>query len=332
MRQKLVILTTSFGTNFSGGALATCEVFSRIQNQFTQITVLGSTIGDHSFTNLKFIKVTSWLQAYLTIKKLEDKATIFYGDFYNAFLLGLAKVPFVFTYHDNWPELSKLNLRSRIQGVFFTNIYAFVFRKATELITVSEFKKKVLEKYSNSVRLIPNGFNHTKAASVENTVDKPQILMVGNIDERKYKLALKLFVAISHLEDISIDIYGHVVDEKLAMKLEKFPFVNLKGFHKEIPFRSYKLLLHTSFTESFGLVFCEAIFNEIPVLAFDVGGASSIITPNNVRLVPAYQIGEMQKMLESMMSDPISVDSNTVEIFSWETTSLRYQKIFQDVD
>ncbi|MEQ8238798.1 MAG: glycosyltransferase [Cyclobacteriaceae bacterium] len=332
MRQKLVILTTNFGTNFSGGALATCEVFSRIQNQFTQITVLGSAIGDHTFTNLKFIKVTSWFQTYLTIKKLEDKATIFYGDFYNAFLLGLAKVPFVFTYHDNWPELSKLNIASRIQGLFFTNIYAFVFRKATVLITVSDFKKKLLEKYSSNVLLVPNGFNRIKATAAKNTIEKSQILMVGNIDERKYKLALKLFGAISHLEDIGIDIYGHVVDEKLVMKLEKFPFVNLKGFHKKIPFSSYKLLLHTSFTESFGLIFCEAIFNEIPVLAFDAGGASTIITPDNGRLVPAYDIGEMQKMLESLMSDPISVDSNTVKTFSWETTSLRYQKIFQDVD
>jgi glycosyltransferase involved in cell wall biosynthesis len=156
--------------------------------------------------------------------------------------------------------------------------------------------------------------------------------MVGNIDERKYKWALKLFDLISNFKEMTIDIYGHVVDEKLASRLAKFPFVNLKGFHKKIPFRSYELLLHTSFTESFGLVFCEAIFNEIPVLTFDVGGASSIITTNNGILVPAYQIGEMRLMLESMISDPFPVDSNTVKSFSWESTSLRYQKIFQDVD
>ena len=332
MRQKLVILTTSFGTNFSGGALATCEVFSRIQDQFSQIIVLGSAIGDHSFRNLKFIKVTSWTQSYLTIKRLKDETTIFYGDFYNAFLLGLANVPFVFTYHDNWPELAKMNWRSRTQGIFYNNIYAFVFRKATVLITVSDFKRKFLEKFSNSALVIANGFNQVREKPIAKITDKPRILMVGNIDERKYKWALKLFDLISNFKEMTIDIYGHVVDEKLASRLAKFPFVNLKGFHKKIPFRSYELLLHTSFTESFGLVFCEAIFNEIPVLTFDVGGASSIITTNNGRLVPAYQIGEMRLMLESMISDPFPVDSNTVKSFSWESTSLRYQKIFQDVD
>lgn len=331
MKHRLVILTTNFGTNFSGGALATCEVFSRIQDQFEKIIVLGSNIGLHEIKNLQFIKTSNWITNYQLIKNLQDGKTIFYGDFYNSFLLGLAKVPYVFTYHDNWPELARLNYKSFLQGFFFHTIYPFIFRKAIILITVSSFKKKYLEKYAKIVQVIPNGIRNNVAETLENTSVKKKILMVGNIDDRKYAMALKLFQILRNQELITIDIYGHILNKKLASKLKQFPFVNLKGFIKNVPFQSYKLLLHTSFTESFGLVFCEAIYNKVPVLAFHTGGAPEIITRENGRLVPAYKIEVMQEILLDMISNPIEVNSNTVESFTWERTSLNYKKIFQNV-
>lgn len=331
MKPKLVILTTNFGTNFSGGSRATCEVFSRIQDQFGKITVLGTTIGDHQFRNLEFVKVNNWLSAYRTIRKLRDSLTIFYGDYYNSFLLGTAHVPFVFTYHDNWPELGNLNLQSRFQSIFFNRIYSFIFRKAKVLITVSDFKKKALEKVAKKVYLIPNGFNYHAEDSQEDTPALGQILMVGNIDHRKYALALKLFGYIKEHDAISIDIYGHLVNKKLAKQLNKYPFVSLKGFSKKVPYASYKLLLHTSFTESFGLIFCEAIFNEVPVLAFNTGGAPEIISARNGRLVEAYDIKAMYDLLKKMTLNPIKASSETVTSFSWENTSLSYLKLFRDV-
>lgn len=331
MKPKLVILTTNFGTNFSGGASATCEVFSRIQDQFEKITVLGTIIGDHHFNNLEFIKVTHWLNTYRAIRKLEDGLTIFYGDFYNSFLLGLAKVPFIFTYHDNWPELAKLNIKSRFQSLFFNSIYYFVFRKAKVLITVSDFKKKTLEKYAKKVYLIPNGFNCNTNSSTKDTQALGQILMVGNIDDRKYALALKLFEYIKMHDAISIDVYGHVVNKNLAKKLSKYPFVSLKGFVKEVPYASYKLLLHTSFSESFGLIFCEAICHRVPVLTFNTGGAPELISAENGRMVKAYDIEAMYDVLKKMILNPIKANSETVTSFSWENASSSYQNLFRDV-
>ncbi|MGI9552985.1 MAG: glycosyltransferase family 4 protein [Aurantibacter sp.] len=331
MKPKLVILTTNFGTNFSGGARATCEVFSRIQDQFEKITVLGTTIGDHQFQNLEFIKVNHWLNTYRAIRKLEDDLTIFYGDFYNSFLFGVAQVPFIFTYHDNWPELARLNIKSRFQSLFFNRIYYFVFRKAKVLITVSDFKKKTLEKYAKKVYLIPNGFNCNTNGTTKDTPVLSQILMVGNIDDRKYALALKLFEHIKEHGPISIDIYGHVVNKNLAKKLSKYSFVSLKGFVKEVPYASYKLLLHTSFSESFGLVFYEAIFHRVPVLTFNIGGAPELISAENGRMVRAYDIEAMYDVLKKMTLNPIKANSETVTSFSWENTSSSYQNLFRDV-
>ncbi len=331
MKPKLVILTTNFGTNFSGGSRATCEVFSRIQDQFEKITVLGTVIGDHRFQNLEFIKVNHWLNTYQAIKKLEDDLTIFYGDFYNSFLLGVAQVPFIFTYHDNWPELAKLNIKSRFQSLFYNTAYYYIFRKAKVLITVSDFKKKTLEKYAEKVYLIPNGFDSSAQYTTEVTQARGQVLMVGNIDDRKYALALKLFGHIKERDPISIDIYGHIVNKNLAKNLSKYPFVSLKGFVEHIPYASYKLLLHTSFSESFGLIFYEAIYNRVPVLTFNVGGAPEIISKENGRMVQAYNIETMYDVLKKMTLNPFQANRETVSSFSWENTSSTYQNLFRDV-
>jgi len=331
MKPKLVILTTNFGTNFSGGARATCEVFSRIQDEFGKITVLGTTLGDHQFNNLEFVKVSNWLNTYQAIRELKDDLTIFYGDFYNSFLLGVAKVPFIFTYHDNWPELAKLNIKSRFQGLFYNSIYNFVFRKAKILITVSQFKKKTLEKYAKKVHLIPNGFNCNSKDVGQDNPSSSEILMVGNIDDRKYALALKLFECIKEHDPISIDIYGHVVSKNLAKKLNEYPFVSLKGFVKEVPYPAYKLLLHTSFSESFGLIFCEAICHGVPVLTFNTGGAPEIISAENGRMIQPYDIEAMYDVLKKMTLNPFKANSETVTSFSWENTSSSYQNLFRDV-
>lgn len=329
MKQKLVILTTSFGTNFSGGAKATCEVFSRIQNEFESITVLATEIGNHQFQKLNFIKVSNWVNTYLTVRKLKDDFTIFYGDFYNSFLLGIARVPFMFTYHDNWPELSKLNMKSYVQNIFFSKVYNYIFTKAKTLITVSNFKKEHLEKYAKKVHLIPNGFDRSPPSSKkEGTQTLGQVVMVGNIDERKYALAIKLFDYIQEQDKISIDIYGHTVNKGIAKKLSNYSFISLKGFVNEVPYSSYKLLLHTSFSESFGLIFCEAIYQELPVLTFNTGGALEIISPENGKIIEAYKLKDMYHELKNMIHSPIQAKAETVTSFSWERTSLNYQKLF----
>lgn len=331
MKQKLVILTTSFGTNFSGGARATCEVFSRIQNEFESIIVLGTEIGKHPFENIQFIKTTNWIDTYIKIRDLRSKNTIFYGDFYNAFLLGLAQVPFVFTYHDNWPELSKLNTKLYVQNLFYNNVYNYVFKKAKALITVSNFKKNDLVEHSDKLYMIPNGFSHSEKENIKE-IKSDHVLMVGNIDERKYNLALKLFNLIQDTDGISIDIYGHIVNKDLAKKLRKYSFVNLKGFVDNVPYGSYKLLLHTSFSESFGLALYEAIYHGTPVLAFRSGAAPEIISAENGRLVGAHDIKDMYYQLKEILESPFKANSQTVDSFSWERASSDYLRLFQYVD
>ena len=325
---RLVLLTTHFGNNFSGGSLASHEVLTRLQDHFGQVVVVGTQLGTHSIRNLKFLEYHHWLEAAGIIRKLQREPCLFYGDFYNAVLLAWLRVDFVFTYHDNWPELGKLNGQHALHGLFYSAAYRRIFKRSTRLVTVSEFKQTALRRFHAAPVLIKNGF---RKPAVRPARTDSRVLMIGNIDARKYQLALSVFDQLAPEEEIAIDIYGHVIDRRLAARLKQYPFVQLKGFQHPIPFEQYGLLLHTSFTESFGMVFCEAISVGVPVLAFDAWGARELIHEGNGRLISAYDVSAMARTLVAMHKKPGHADPSSVDGLSWDKTAAQYLKLFRDV-
>ena len=328
MIKTLVILTTHFGTNFSGGSTATCEIFSRLEANFKEVIVIGNKLGLHPFKSVKFINYTSWRHAIKIVKDIKSERTIFYGDFYNAIIFVWLKIPFFFTYHDNWPELGTTSFQNGIRSTFYTNIYKQIFKHAIAVFSVSAFKSAFIRKFSKQVHLIRNGFNMTVKTHFEEA--HSDILMVGTIDDRKYRLAIPLFRLLQKEKNnnLSIDIYGNVEDQKLRNKLNSFPFVTLKSFSEYIPYQSYKILLHTSLMENLPMVYCEAIYHGIPVIGFDVGGASEIVTSITGVLIPPYHIDKMKEELLKLIVNPKKpADGNKIsKEFSWGKASTDYLK------
>lgn len=330
----LVILTTHFGTNFSGGSTATCEIFSRIENEFSEIIVVGTQLGKHPFSSIQFLRYQNWLQALVILNRLKSKKAIFYGDFYNAFLFIVLNIPFFFTYHDNWPEQSKVSFKNKLLALFYVPVYISIFKKAKLVFTVSEFKYQYIRQFSRKVELVYNGFNHKRDPGGIEIVPKKSVLMVGNVDSRKYKLALELFQLLKEKkQEVTIDIYGNVNDDELAQKLQSFQFVELKGYHIEVPYQNYRLLLHTSIIENLPIVFCEAIYYKIPIIAFDVGGSNELIVDSvNGLLVKHYDIQKMAAALYKLLTGQIDIkiDKAVLKKRSWKYAAQKYSEhIFQ---
>lgn len=322
--RQLVILTTHFGTNFSGGSTATCEIFSRIQDEFVRVVVVGTQLGKHPFKKLEFMRYRNWLHAIRLLKRLSGEPSVFYGDFYNAFLFGRARLPFYFTYHDNWPEMARLNFRSRLRSLFYIRAYKSVFRKAEFVFLVSEAKQSFIKPCTTRYEVVKNGFTRYNQATVKE--GPKQIMMVGSVDQRKFELAVKLFERLPKDFSTPIHIYGHIKDQKIADQLDQFAFVSLKGFHDQVPYAQYSLLLHTSFMENLPLVFCEALDQDLPVLAFDVGGSREIVTEHNGKLTAAYDLDEMLAALQDFLAGKLvfSLDKEVLQKHSWEKSAIRY--------
>ncbi len=325
--KQLVILTTHFGTNFSGGSTATCEIFSRLEQHFKGVTVIGTQLGEHSFESLEFVRYQNWWDGLKAIRQWANKEAIFYGDFYNAFLFVIAKVPFFFTYHDNWPEMRQFGLRNRIRSLFYTSAYVQIFRKAQHVFSVSEFKAAFISRFTDRISVVRNGFSKEKPSMLGKSSN---VLMVGNIDARKY---IKAYAFFKYLEQqgppsVQIDIYGRVIDQSLADRLSAFSFVRIKGFHDQVPYGQYKFLLHTSVMENLPITFCEALYHGVPVVAFDVGGSSEIIGEEQGILVSPYSIEALYRAFTQMTTDEQlrTFQCDVPADHSWDFCSEQYLK------
>ncbi len=327
MCAKLVILTTHFGTNFSGGSTATCEIFIRLEKHFDDIIIFGTEIGQHSFNSLHFKQYHNSQELRSLISKYNSNKTKFYGDFYNAVAFAAEQVPFYFTYHDNWPELADTSFDHWVDGFKYMRAYEKIFNSAQHVFTVSEFKRKQIAKYTSEVSLVRNGFHKTHELEGGLPTNRQNILMVGNIDDRKYQKALELFNQWN--PECKVDIYGRVIDKDLADGLDSFPCVSIKGFVEEVPYHQYRLLLHTSLMENLPITFCEAIYSKTPVVAFDVGGCEEVITSDTGVLIEPYDLEELKKQVIYAYNsyEQFNLKSNILSEFDWERAAIAYQKI-----
>jgi len=332
--KTLVILTTHFGTNFSGGSTATCEIFHRLQDQFSKTVVVGTELGAHSFHNLEFIQYRGFRDAAQKLEKLEHHDAIFYGDFFNAIVLARSDIPFYFTYHDNWPELGELSLKMRLECLYYWKTYRSIFRTAQHVFTVSNLKFAQVSRFTNSVSTVRNGITQQPSRSTNTPpadTKRKNVVMVGNIDERKYRKALHLFDTLPSPLAFKVDIYGHINDKTIAEKLAAFPFVTLKGFTEFIPYQDYRLLLHTSVMENLSIVWCEAIAHGTKILSFNVGAAAEVINQHRGILIPNYDISMMKQHLLTSLDkcstyplESAQTLSAFVDEFNWDKAALQY--------
>ena len=326
-KKKLVILTTHFGTNFSGGSTATCEIFSRIESEFESIKVVGTRLGTHPFQALTFSKYRTWMEALQILKKIPDQDTVFYGDFYNSFLFILARKKFYFTYHDSWPEQRIVSWANKFRSIWYTNIYRAIFRYAERVITVSAVRQRQVERFADKVRLIRNGFK----VIGQQRMPRNHFIMVGNVTRNKYRKALDVFEHLSQMGFASeIHIYGHPSDTRLSNKLSEFPFVKQVPFQSHIPYGKFKALIHTSMAENLPIVICEALSASIPAVAFEVGGIPETLGKESGFVIPAYDSKVMAKKIIKLDQQNISFDFSAEDLhkrFNWKKASMDYLSV-----
>ncbi|MFK8103376.1 MAG: glycosyltransferase family 4 protein [Saprospiraceae bacterium] len=336
MRPTLVILTDNFGLNFSGGAIATCRIFVELETAFKEIIVVGKQLGVHPFQQLKFRRYDNRRMAIRTLRQLATPTTIFYGDFYMSYYFILAKLPFYFTYHDNWPEQGQFGWQNALRAWYYVPLYRWIIRRAAWTITVSNFKYEFIRKISPCTSVIRNGINMriTKNAyEVYQPKMDLRILMSGNIDDRKFAWALALFQKIKkggELSQIQFHLYGKVLDENLAQQLAAFDFVTLAGFQLDIDFSNFDLYCCTSKIENLSIAVCEALCNYTPVLSFDVGGLKEVIAaPSTGILIPPGDIEAFYQALKKISSGQLRFDFSQQDLseYDWAFAAKAYHKI-----
>jgi glycosyltransferase involved in cell wall biosynthesis len=330
-KKRLIFYGGKFGLEFSGGCIATCRIFEEIQTHFNEIIVITHELGQHHIQNLKHEICASIDTAIPIIQSLDDGNSLFYGDFYDAIAFVKAKVPFYFTYHDNWPEQSQLSSADEERSHYFIPIYQQIFHAATKVFSVSNYKSDFIRKYTDHIVLLRNGLNHPIRKNIYVPFKKEngvlRILMTGNIDARKYSKAILLFEELKQLDiHLEIDIYGWQHDKDLSNSLNTFDFVYLKGYQELILFENYDAYLSTSFIENLSISVVEALKNKMPVICFDVGGLGEVVNDDNGKLIPAFEIDEMAKAIENIYQKSFDFQfvMDDLSDFDWTVSGRRF--------
>lgn len=321
---RLIVLSENFGLNFSGGCIATAKFLETLESAFEEVIILTQKIGIHQLNNAQFITYNNFVEIPSLLKKYKLPNTIGYGDFYIAEYFIEAKIPFYFTYHDNFPEVANYDLfnDSFVQERMME--YQNIFKNAVHIFSVSKTKVPFIKEYTNQVSLVRNGI-YQKVEKFKVKVplkkEKVKILMAGNIDKRKYEKAIGLFTCLNALFNFNfqIDIYGLLNDNHIAKKIASFPFVQLMGYAKYIPFKNYHLYLNTSLAENLSIAVVDAIANYTPVITFDVGGLKEVVNRNNGHIINAFDIELMANQLINLNYKYFAAhfDIGSIKDFDW---------------
>lgn len=334
--KRLVILTKNYGYNFTGATMATQQFVKCWSQKFEEVVVYTLHEGERFKQDNIFVNVFSqmpFLVAALRSAEKEKYDTIYYSDDHFGFLLALLGKKYFHTYHGNWPDAAKISLKFWLKSFYFRPLYYLTLKNAVYIINVSYYMKKFTDTINKNSTVIRNGMDF-KLDNHQERKHPNTCLMVGNVDQRKYKYCVALArILQAKKSSIKIDIYGKILDYNVADELGKFENVRLMGMVRNIPYQSYDVFLNLSIIENLSISVCEAIANHVPVICFDVGGLGEVVKNGLTGyVVPNKNMNQLYDAIVKTLRHPIHVDDSVLSDFKWDCSADKYVKLFEEFE
>ena len=224
--------------------------------------------------------------------------------------------------------------------VFLSSVYKEeVFSKYVPL----KYKDKLLKKSL----IIPNGIDdfwfeniNKKIKRITNNVIK--IISVGTICDRKNPLAVveaaKLLIQDGY--SVKVTFVGNCIDKKLKSKIIEYSFVKYiekVGMDELISYyRENDLLVVPSKTETFGLVYAEAMSQGLPVIYTYGQGFDSQFEEGYIGYhVDARNARDIESKILKVIERYDEVSRNTIkciEKFKWDNIATLYNEIYKKIN
>jgi 1,2-diacylglycerol 3-alpha-glucosyltransferase len=223
--------------------------------------------------NKKRKKIQVWKSAYELLKKINTKNKI---SIIHSFWFGeCTLIGYLFS--------TKYKIKHICtfmgQDVYSSNFYfKIVPIKKMKLVCVSDFQKQFINNGNYKIYVIPWGtFTPFFKKNRSKTFD---IVGVGSlIPVKNYNLFIDIVHEISKETPLKVLLIGSGVQKKqLEEKINKLQLTKIITLTGSLPYNetiekiaAAKLLLHTSYFESFGMIFAEAIEAQTKIVSFKVG-------------------------------------------------------------
>lgn len=229
-----------------------------------------------------------------------------------------------------------------------------ILREARAVVFLSKsYRNSLINKYvkdydKNDILsktfVIPSGidefwFENTNMPKKLKSKEKISLLHVGAINKRKNILTTLKVVELLKKKgyDITFTVVGKVVDNEVYEIIQKSNFVNyVSPKPKEELLRIYReshIFVMPSITETFGLVYPEAMSQGLPVIYTKEQGFDGHFDDGEVGYrVNCFQVEELSNKIEEIINDYEGFSSRcitNVEKFRWENISEQYQVLYE---
>lgn len=307
------------------------EVWSK---KFLSVVIYTLHVGDYyKGTNIIVKEYNNMPELCFHMWRAEksQKETVYYSDDHFGFLLGMINKTYIHTYHGNWPDAAKVGLSNRLKSFYFIPLYYWTLKNAAYIINVSQYMKRFTDKVNPNSAVIRNGMDFKEQKSVEKY--PKTCLMVGNVDKRKYKYCIELAEYMRMKgTTVNIHIYGKIIDSQIETKLRKYKNISLMGMVRSVPYQAYDVFLNLSEIENLSISVCEAIYNRVPVVCFDVGGLPEVVK-NGVTgyTVEHKSIPDVYNKILDIEENGMKVDDSVLKDFDWKSSAQKYMYVFQEI-
>ncbi|GHV39958.1 hypothetical protein FACS189490_04390 [Clostridia bacterium] len=202
------------------------------------------------------------------------------------------------------------------------------------------FRNKIYEK---SV-LIPNGIDKFWIDNIFPLIKRInpkniKLIFAGNVNKNKnLEIVAKAAEYLNKRKfNIIFTIVGNVTNKKLAIKLQKYPCINLVGrVDKELLieyYRSNDIFVMPSITESFGLVYLEAISQGLPVIYSRNQGFDGQFEEGTVGYaVSSKSVTEVVSVIKAIVNEYEKLSGNSyliIERFDWHNIASQYYAVYK---
>ncbi len=255
-----------------------------------------------------FISLSVYRRNRLNIKEYEKivdefKPDIIHSNTYKAELVSRENFRFGIKYfthcHSNMPEFESFNWKTLLRKKLLTNYFEKkriekkYLQCDNQFIAISkdtyEFYSKNLDfDLKKNIHFLPNAIDFQKFYNPEKKFisERLNLIMVGHMSD--YKNQIFLIEVLSILRNKNIPAYLTLIGDwrsnglKIEAKAKEqgvYSFLHMPGMVENVEdyYKDQQVYVHSSITESFGLVLIEAMASGLPIVCLDGGGNRDII-------------------------------------------------------
>lgn len=211
------------------------------------------------------------------------------------------------------------------------------------------FEKYIPLKYRDTIykksHIIPNGiddFWFKNPPERDNKLDDTiKLIYAGRIDRNKNIPTIQKAAAILRGRGykVSLTVVGKIADERVFSIIKKDPYtICLSAQPKELLLEFYRknnIFVMPSFTESFGLVYAEAMSQGLPVIYSKGQGFDNQFPEGMVGFhVSAYDALDVADGIQKVVNNFNKIAKNTVSstrIFDWKKIVEQYDAIYKAI-